>query len=265
MTIREARGRHRTGEPAARSAAGSPRRFSRPGPGLLARRPELVPVAATAAAWLTLAVVIPVTDRLDGSGASTGADTHHAHGGLFTPAGFAMVAVMCVAMMGLLAIPGVRYVAANSPWWRTGRSICWFFGAFLAMWTVIAVCLQPLADLLAGVIGSASVAAGLLSLACALAQLDPRRAARTSNCDCSIPLRANGSDASTDSARFGLLCAARGFWLCALPMLTMLALPASLLVMALLTAFTVIDRFTAGHRRYLVAALYSGLGAMLLI
>jgi hypothetical protein len=176
-----------------------------------------------------------------------------------------MVVLMSVAMMGPLAIPGVRYVGANSLWWRAGRATCWFFGAFIATWVVFAVCLQPFAELLDGVVGSASTAAGLLSLACALAQLGPERAGRSSSCDRPMRLRAIRSDANTDCARYGLLCAARAFRLCALPMLTMLALPAGLLVMALLTVFSVADRVTQGRRRILIAAFYAGLGALLFI
>jgi hypothetical protein len=48
-------------------------------------------------------------------------------------------------------------------------------------------------------------------------------------------------------------------------MLAMLAVPTNLLVMALLTAFTVADRVTQGRRRLLIAALYTGLGALLLL
>jgi hypothetical protein len=190
---------------------------------------------------------------------------HGSSGGLFTPTGLAMVALMSVAMMGPLAVPGVRYVVSNSLWWRAGRAGLWFFGAFITTWAVIALCLQPVAELLAGVFGSASVAAGLLALVCALAQLDPRRAGRSATCDSPMRLRARGSDANTDCARFGLLCAARGFRLCALPMLAMFALPASLLVMASLTAFTVTDRVTQGRRRILIATLYTGLGVLLLL
>lgn len=48
-------------------------------------------------------------------------------------------------------------------------------------------------------------------------------------------------------------------------MLAMLAVPSSLLVMALLTALAVTDRFTHGSRRLPVAAGYLLLGAGLLI
>jgi hypothetical protein len=263
MTTREvpARGR-RAATPAEPAVAVTTRGR---GPGLLARRPDILPMGATAAAWSALAILTPYPAWLGLSAAPTAISQHGAHGGMFTPTGMAMIALMSLAMMGPLAIPGVRYVAANSLWWRAGTATWWFFGTFIATWTVIAACLQPFAELLAGVVGSASKAAGLLTLACAIAQLDRRRAVRSSACDSPMRLRARGSDAYTDCARFGLLCGARGFRLCALPMLAMLAVPTNLLVMALLTAFTVADRVTQGRRRLLIAALYTGLGALLLL
>ena len=76
-------------------------------------------------------------------------------------------------------------------------------------------------------------------------------------------LRGTGPDANVDCARFGVLTAARGGRLCALPMLAMLAVPSSLLVMAALTALSVSDRVTQGSRRLVIAVLYVILAAAL--
>jgi len=221
------------------------------GPGVLARRPEIVPIAATAVAWVMLVLGWPFA----GWGSPDPAG-HTGHGGIFTPSGVAMVLVMTVAMMAPLAIPGVRTVAFTSPWWRAGRAALWFFVGYLAAWTGLAVCLAPIAETLAGVLGSPALAAAILVLACAIAQFDPRRTDLSRSCDRPMRLRGTGPDANVDCARFGVLTAARGARLCALPMLAMLAVPSSLLVMAALTALSVSDRVTQGSRRLVIAVLY---------
>ena len=68
-----------------------------------------------------------------------------------------------------------------------------------------------------------------------------------------------------DSARFGLLTAGRGFRFCALPMLAMLAVPSSLLVMALLTTLSVTDRVAQGSRRLPIAVSFAILAAVLMM
>jgi hypothetical protein len=241
----------------------------RRGPSAFARRPEILPVAATALAWVLLAAVTPATAWVGLAEAPAGAvgdaGEHAVHGGALTPAGIAMLAVMTLAMMGLPAIAGVRTVAFTSLWWRAGRASGWFLAAYMLTWTVIAVCLQPVAETAAGVLGSPAIAAGVLVLLTALSQLDPRRADRMTACDRPMRLRSNGSDAYVDCARFGLLTAARSAPLCALPMLAMLALPGSLLMTALLTTLSVADRVTQGHRRPLFAVCYLLVAALLLL
>jgi len=247
-------GATRHGQGSTRHGQGS----TRHGPGLLARRPEVVPVGATVLAWAALTAE-SVGWWINGTGAAG-----HAGHEVFTPAGIVMVAAMTVAMMGPLSVPGVRTVAFTSLWWRAGRASLWFFAAFIATWTVIAACLATIASTLDGVLGTAATAAGVLVLFCALAELDPGRAVRMKSCDRPMRLRGNGFDADVDCLRFGLLSAGRGVRLCALPMLAMLALPGSLLLMALLTGLTVADRVTEGRRWLLLAALYAVLGVGLL-
>lgn len=159
------------------------------GPGALARRPEIVPIAATVLAWAVLVFQALAASEgsswiaPEGGTAEQLPGTHAGHGGVFSPTGLAMVALMTVAMMAPLAIPGVRTVSSASPCQRTGRSLLWFFGTYLATWTVFAVCLAPVAEMLGGVLGSAARAAGLLTLACAVVQFDPRRTVQGRACD----------------------------------------------------------------------------------
>ena len=240
-------------------------------PSVLARRPEIIPIAATALAWGGLVATSPLSSWTSFDGGLGGDETagralgsHAGHGGVFTAAGLTMVALMTIAMMAPLAIPGVRTVAFASARWRAGRAGLWFVTAYLATWTVLAVCLAPIAETLAGVLGSAALAAGILTVACAIAELDPRHTRWTEACEPPLRLR-DGPDANTDCARFGLLTACCGFRVCALPMLAMLAVPSSLPVMALLTALSVADRFTLGARRVPIAAAYLLLAGVLLM
>ena len=242
-------------------------RTVRQGP-VLARRPALLPIAATVLAWAALVAVLPPSSwtslgQPPGVPGEPLLGTHPGHGSIFTLAGMAMLALMTVAMMAPMAIPGVRTIAAISAWWRTGRASSWFFAAFIATWTVLAVCLAPVVELLAGVLGSATLAAGILTAVCALAEFDPRRSQLTRACE---PLRLRGgSMVNSDWARFGVLTAGRGVRLCALPMLAMLTAPASLPVMAVLTVLSVADRATDGARRLPIAAGYLVLAAVLLV
>ena len=210
---------------------------------LPARRPEVLPVSAAAIAWVVL-LVVP-----DAGG-------HDGHGGMLSATGVALLAVMTTAMMAPLAVPGGRTVAMESLWWRAGRAVAWFLFFFLLTWTVFAVCLAPIAQALGGVLGSPQLAAGLLTAACAAAQLDPGRALAMQACERPMRLRDKGSDANSDCARFGILCAYRGLRICALPMLAMLAMPSSLLLMAALTTAVATDRMTHGRHRLVIGVLY---------
>ena len=237
------------------------------GPSLLARHPAALPITVSVAAWVVLLVVQPALsdDLLSGPLSSTGAT---GHGGLFTPAGIAHTAAMTVAMMAPLALFGVRTAVVTSLWWRAGRAAVIFLAAFLVAWTVIALCLAAVAEAWTTWLGSAMIGTAVLLGVCALAQLDPTRPEKLKRCDRGMRLRATGSDADVDCARFGALTAGRDVRFCALPMLAMLAaagLPGSLLVMAAVTALTLADRITAGRRRLLIAAAYAACALALLL
>lgn len=240
-------------------------------PTLVARHPGTLPIVASAVAWAALVVahpavlVQPVSDPAV-SGLAVSGDAGSGHGSLFTLAGIAHTAVMTVAMMAPFALSGVRTTAFTSLWWRAGRAVTIFLAAFLVTWTVIALCLDAVATACTTWLGSASTGTAVLLGVCALAQLDPTRPEQVKRCDRGMRLRATGSEADVDCARFGVLTAGRDVRFCALPMLAMLAadqLPASLLVMAAVTALALADRITAGRRRLLIAAAYAALAVVL--
>jgi Predicted metal-binding integral membrane protein (DUF2182) len=252
----------------------------------VARHPGTLPIVASVVAWAVLVVAHPavlvqtVLDQavlvqtvLDQAvldqAVSDQAVSDHAgsgHGSVFTLAGIAHTAAMTVAMMAPFALSGVRTAAFTSLWWRAGRAAMIFLAAFLLTWTVIALCLDAVAMAWTTWLGSASTGTAVLLGVCALAQLDPTRPEQVKRCDRGMRLRATGSEADVDCARFGVLTAGRDVRFCALPMLAMLAadqLPASLLVMAAVTALALADRITAGRRRLLIAAAYAAFAVVL--
>ena len=145
---------------------GLPIRARRRGPSPLARRPDILPLAATLAAWVALVTEnwVHVIPAPTGSSATVAAsDGHHflligtAPGASPLPV-LSAAAVMALAMMSPLALPGVRTVAGASRWWRAGRAVVWFFVAFAAGWVVAIVPLAVIAGVLAGWLGAATAA-----------------------------------------------------------------------------------------------------------
>ncbi len=215
-----------------------------------------VPIVATGAAWVGLGIasLVGSTDQPPG----------HTHT-ISTASGLLVIAVMTVAMMGPLTIPGARAVASPV----SGHGHGPFFGAvsfcatFLGVWIVIAICLQPVAATVTGVVGSVDVGAALLLAICAAGQFDPRRR---------DPIRGSGEQPTTgDGARDALVAARSGgsaaigdIRFCGLPMLAMLAVPGSLPAMAAITALTVLDR-AIGRSRSGVAAGYLVLAGALFL
>ena len=244
-------------------AAGAPApRVRRPS--VLATHPGALPIVVSGIGWAVLLVSHPSSDHaVSTSGVSV-------HGGLFTLGGIAQTAAMTAAMMAPLALSGVRTTAFTSLWWRAGRAAVIFLVAFLLSWTVIALCLAALATAWTTWLGSAATGTAVLLAICALAHLDPTRPEKVKRCDRGMRLRATGSDADVDCARFGMLTAGRDVRFCALPMLAMLAadqLPVSLLVMATVIALALADRIAAGRRRRVLtaAAYFVGAVAVLLL
>ena len=251
-----------------RVRAGGPTAPLRRRPTALAMHPGALPIVASAVGWAVLLLTHPAL--ADGAG-SDHARPDHAGGGhssLFTLAGIAHPAAMTIAMMAPFALSGVRSTAFTSLWWRAGRAAAFFLLAFLLTWTVIALCLDVVAAAWTTWLGSAATGTAVLLGVCALAQLDPTRPEKVKRCDRGMRLRASGSEADVDCARFGALTAGRDVRFCALPMLAMMAadhVPAGLLVMAAVSGLAFADRITAGRRRLLTAAAYAALAVVLVL
>jgi hypothetical protein len=221
--------------------------------GVLQRRPELLPVAVTAAGWLAVLLA-------PGHG--------HAHGAVLPSIQPGATVAMVAATMGLLAIPGARTVAACSAWWSGRAAVTLFVAAFVGTWAGLAVVIAVGVAVLTWAVPAGAVAC-LALLAAGAAQLDPGRARLVDACATPSRIRASGRGAVVDAARFGGVSALRCGRTCALAMGAMLAMPAAgplmLLVMATLTGLALLDRTAPRHRRPYLAAGYAVVGAAVLI
>lgn len=224
-----------------------------PRAGLVGRRPELVPVLATMAAWAYLVLLAPDhSGHLGPTGAGTGPAPAPGAGQL------AVLAAMTVAMTGLLAVPGARSAVFASLWSRRRRAVTLFLAGFVLPWTAVVVGLHAVAVLLARLV-EPPAAGGVLLALCALAQLRPQRRLRVAECDRPMRIRPYGRAADLDCARFGVVSAGRCARLCALPMAAMLALPAGLWLTAALAALALAERVSRRPRPVAAALCYAAL------
>lgn len=224
-----------------------------PRAGLVGRWPELVPVTATVAAWAYLAL----------AGADHSGHLGWAEAPLPGAGQLAHLTAMTIAMTGFLAVSGARTAVFASPWWRRRRAVTLFVAGFGLMWTVVVLGLAELGLVLSGVVAPPAAGGALLALG-ALAQLHPRRSVRVADCDRTMRIRASGPSADLDCARFGVVSAARCVRLCALPMLAMLSMPASLWLMAALAALPLGERLSRRRWPVLAALAYAALAVAVL-
>ena len=173
-------------------------------------------------------------------------------------------AVMALAMMSPLALPGVWTVAGASRWWRAGRAVVWFFVASAAGWVVAILPLAVIAGVLAGWLGATTAGVALL-VGCAALSLLPGRAIWARACDRPARLRDRGRLADADCARFGVLTVLRDLPLCGPPMLAMLVAPGGLVLMAAIGGLTLVDRIIQGRAALLVAGGYVAIAAAVLL
>jgi hypothetical protein len=215
------------------------------------RRPEIVPLGVTVAAWSALVVL-----------AGTAPSPAHHAAGMAVPG--VMTVAMVVAMTAPFALPGVRSVVFASLWWLARRAAICYTAAFLAAWLAIATGLALLVTALTWAIPADSAACMLL-VAAGVAQADPDRRRKLADCGRPARIRVRPRDALRDWCRGAFADAGRCARLCALPMLAMLALPAGLLTMAALAGLGVAERVVGGRHRVAVGAGYLALALALII
>jgi hypothetical protein len=200
---------------------------------VLTRRPELVPLGAAAVGWA--AAFTPWFGHGSAIGGTPGAGPSHLHH-------VAAISAMTLAMMSPLAIPLVRTVSSTSTWWRVRRAVLLAFAAFALTWMSIGLALHVVVEALSEPAGRPARVAGAALVAFALLQLHPRRKLQVLRCGRPRALRARGWTAEVDCLHLGADTAARCGQVCGLPMLAMVAVPSSLVLMAGLTAASLVER-----------------------
>jgi predicted metal-binding membrane protein len=153
--------------------------------------PEWAIVAASAAAWISMAVP---------------SAPHAGHAGHLPDAALrssaVASAVMVVAMMLPLALPHVRHVAATVEGPRRHVAVAAFLAGYLAVWTAAQL---AIAGAFGGVASAAgwTAAAGAVVAAAALWELAPARRRMLRRCHRMAPLAPGGWRAERDCAAFG--------------------------------------------------------------
>jgi predicted metal-binding membrane protein len=235
--------------------------------------PELVAVSLVAVAWVVL-VAIALRHSLDtsltGAHPSQPAGPPGMPGMAGTPSGASpsvwsrLIAglpywlLMTVAMMGPVALAGVRHTAVNSLRWRRGRAVAEFSAGYLAVWAAMGVAALAAAesktlprDMDVAVVLTGAAAWELSAL--------KRRASRA--CHRPLPLPLYGWPAERGALLFGLRHGTGCVGTCWCLMLTMVVVPgAHLLWMAALTCLIAMERIARRPRRVSIVTA-SGLGA----
>jgi predicted metal-binding membrane protein len=234
---------------------------------------ELVAASAVALAWV---VLVATALRHSLGGGPTGAHVTHA-AGLFgmadmvgihpgaSPSVWSDVVgslpywlLMTVAMMGPVALAGIRHTALNSLRWRRTRAVAEFAAGYLALWAAVGVAALAAAEstTLPRGVGLAVVLTGAAAWELSAAK---QRASRT--CHRPLPLPLYGWPAERGALVFGLRQGAGCVGTCWCLMLTMIVVPAAhLLWMTALTCLIAMQWIARRPRRVSMITA-SGLGA----
>lgn len=134
-----------------------------PVPGVLVRRPWLLPIAATVTAWSAHAALR--------SSAPVGGHLHHA----------GLAVTMAVAMMGPLAVPLAAAAARTVEWRRAEAAVVAATATFAMTWALAGVALHVAGEAIVRGVGSTEAAVGL-AVASALVVASPGRRERLAAC-----------------------------------------------------------------------------------
>jgi predicted metal-binding membrane protein len=236
--------------------------------------PELAALVLVALAWVVLAAMA-LQHALDAS--LTGAHASEASGMPGMPgmagtragaspsiwsrviAGLPYWLLMTVAMMGPVALAGVRHTSLNSLRWRRGRAVAEFSAGYLAVWSAVGVVALAAAESTTTVPRDIRLAVVLAGAAAWELSAAKRRASRA--CHRPLPLPFHGWPAERGALLFGLRQGTSCVGTCWCLMLTMVVVPgAHLLWMAALTCLIVMERI-AGRPRRVSIITAGGLGA----
>lgn len=112
--------------------------------------------------------------------------------------------VMTLAMMPVLAVPPIRYVAARTFVTRRHRAIAGFLAGMLGVWLLVGLAALTTLGALPAALSSDPKAAAAAFLLAAAWQLTPMKRSALARCHRTLPLAATGWPADRDCLRYGL-------------------------------------------------------------
>jgi predicted metal-binding membrane protein len=173
--------------------------------------------------------------------------------------------LMTVAMMGPVALAGIRHTGRNSLRWRRGRAMTEFAAAYLAVWTAFGAVALAATARLSSLPGTAGLGA-VLALAVGW-QLSPLKRRCLRSCHHSVPLPLHGWPAERGAALFGLRHGVSCLGTCWCLMLVMIVAPGWHLLWTLaLSVAIAVERWAQHPRRasrFVAAGLASAAGGTL--
>jgi predicted metal-binding membrane protein len=237
--------------------------------GLLSSRPELTAVPVIALAWAVLLIVAAQGTRTGGGSQSAGMSPgmsgmpgmgEAGSGGLGRALSdmasqLPQWLVMSVAMMGPLALAGVRHTGLNSFGWRRHRAMAEFGAGYLAVWCLFGGVALTAAALVAG--GPDLARLSVVLVAAVAWQLSPFKYRFLRECHRSLPLPLRGWRAERGALEFGFRNGLSCLGSCWCMMLVMVVAPAGHVVWTVaLGCLATVEGLTLRPRRItrLVAA-----------
>lgn len=227
------------------------------GRSFLRSHPEWWIAALAAAAWAALIA----------AGAPAGGA--HVHGAHPAPAAastvpIASTAVMVVAMMGPLSLPGARYVSLTTYRSRRHRSQAAFFAGYALTWLLASIALHLAVTAVTNAAGAATAIAVAVGLAAAWQQSRARRRV-LKRCRRTAAIAAEGWRGTRDCIGFGVVGAARCATTCWGSMALVVAAGHALPIMVPVFLLQVHERVTEEPRLPTSTAALATLGAVALL
>ena len=226
---------------------------------LLWRHPEWWVIGLVTTAWLILAGQLLPSEHAVG---------HHGHAaGVAGPVEYLAPllggsAVMVLAMMAPLAIPGARHVAYTSFWNRRHRAQAMFLAGYLAVWTGVGATLTLAAVGATSILGPTPVLAVATTFAASW-QLTKAKQRALRRCRRTVSLTPYGWRADVDCLRFGVATATTCVATCCGVMALAAASGHLVVVLALLAGLQLRERIAPRADPRRIALAIAGLGIVL--
>jgi len=157
--------------------------------------------------------------------------------------------VMTLAMMGIAALPAVRYVSMSSLRWRRTRAVCEFGIVYLGTWVLVGGAAYGALWLL-GPTRNRELLVVITLVVAAIWQLTPQKRRALRDCHRAVPLPPTGTRATAGCVAFGWTHARACVASCwALMTIMVVATTAHLLWCGVVTAIVLHERWAIRPRR----------------